>query len=57
MTAHKLREAGKNVQQHQLIPCEKSAVLEEIYRVREIEERYEDEHIGRFIHIFYDRSV
>ncbi|EDN03767.1 predicted protein [Histoplasma mississippiense (nom. inval.)] len=45
MTAHKLREAGKNVQQHQLIPCEKSAVLEEIYRVREIEERYEDEHI------------
>ncbi|KAL2368816.1 hypothetical protein RJ035_008219 [Blastomyces gilchristii] len=45
MTVHKLREAGKNVQQRQLTPCEKSAVLDEIYRVREIEERYENEHI------------
>ncbi|QSS63931.1 hypothetical protein I7I51_00992 [Histoplasma capsulatum] len=45
MTVRKLREAGEDVQQRRLKPREKSAVLEEIYRVREMEEHYEDEQI------------
>ncbi|KAK2738584.1 hypothetical protein FQN55_000461 [Onygenales sp. PD_40] len=41
VTVGLLREAGEEVQQRQVQPPEKSAVLEEIYRVREWEERYE----------------
>lgn len=45
ITAQKLKDAGEEAQK-QSRPAEKASILDEIYRVREEEERYERGEIG-----------
>lgn len=46
ITAEKLREAGQDVRR-QIVPTERLRVLDEIYYVRQAEERYLSGEIGR----------
>lgn len=46
MTADKLREAGQDVRR-QICPANRLQVLDEIYFVREMEEKYLDGEIGK----------
>lgn len=50
VTAEKLREAGQDVRR-QISPANRLQVLDEIYFVRQMEERYIDGKIGTFPYI------
>ena len=49
VTADKLREAGQDVRR-QISPANRLQVLDEIYFVRQMEERYEDGEIGQSVY-------
>ena len=56
ITAHKLKDAGRPVQQF-ISPTERSKLLDELYRVREEEEKFLDAIMGKTLQLLVSSEL